>query len=85
MRMLIHLGAYVLLPFLAFVLQSVSAAAAEQGSAAANATQGAVRDGQHDFDFEVGTWKTHLKLLVHPLSGSTTWVECDGTTVVRKV
>jgi hypothetical protein len=43
------------------------------------------RDGQHDFDFEVGTWKTHLKRLLHPLTGSTTWVEYDGTSVVRKV
>ena len=43
------------------------------------------RDGQHDFDFEIGVWKTHLKRLVHPLSGSSTWVELDGTTVVRKV
>ena len=43
------------------------------------------RDGQHDFDFEIGTWKTHLKRLLHPLSGSTTWVEYEGTTVVRKV
>jgi hypothetical protein len=43
------------------------------------------RDGQHDFDFEIGTWKTHLRRLLHPLTGSTTWVEYDGTTVVRKV
>jgi len=43
------------------------------------------RDGQHDFDFEFGTWKTHLKRLVRPLTGSTTWVEYQGTTVVRKV
>jgi len=43
------------------------------------------RDGQHDFDFEIGTWKTHLKRLLHPLSGSTTWVEYEGTTTVRKV
>jgi hypothetical protein len=43
------------------------------------------RDGQHDFDFEIGTWKTHLKRLVHPLTGSTTWVEYEGTSVVRKV
>jgi hypothetical protein len=43
------------------------------------------RDGQHDFDFEIGTWKTHLRRLVHPLSGSTSWVEYTGTTVVRKV
>src|SRR6266536_2250440 len=42
-------------------------------------------DGQHDFDFEIGTWKTHLSRLVHPLSGSTTWTEYDGTTVVRNV
>jgi len=43
------------------------------------------RDGQQDFDFEIGTWKTHLRRLVRPLTGSTTWVEYDGTTVVRKV
>ena len=43
------------------------------------------RDGQHDFDFEIGTWKTHLRRLVHPLTGSSTWVEYEGTTVVRKV
>ncbi|HEY0515397.1 MAG TPA: hypothetical protein VGH73_26115 [Thermoanaerobaculia bacterium] len=43
------------------------------------------RDGQHDFDFEIGTWKTHLKRLLQPLTGSTTWVEYDGTTVVRKI
>src|SRR5260221_8811527 len=43
------------------------------------------RDGQHDFDFEIGTWKTHLRRLLHPLTGSTNWVEYEGTTVVRKV
>jgi hypothetical protein len=43
------------------------------------------RDGQHDFDFEAGTWKIHLKRLVHPLAGSTTWAEYDGTSVTRKV
>ena len=43
------------------------------------------RDGQHDFDFEIGIWRTHLRRLLHPLTGSTTWVEYDGTTIVRKV
>jgi hypothetical protein len=43
------------------------------------------RDGQHDFDFEFGEWKAHLKRLLHPLSGSHTWVEYDGTSVVKKV
>jgi hypothetical protein len=47
--------------------------------------QETLRDGQHDFDFEFGTWKTHLRRLVKPLTGSTTWVEYEGTTVVRKV
>jgi hypothetical protein len=43
------------------------------------------RDGQHDFDFHIGTWKTHLWRLLDPLTGSTKWAEYDGTTVVRKV
>jgi ketosteroid isomerase-like protein len=56
------------------------------GASATNA-QTAIerRDGSHDFDFEIGTWKTQLKRLVRPLTGSTTWVELAGTTVVRKV
>ena len=45
----------------------------------------AEHDGRHDFDFEIGTWKTHLKRRLHPLTGSNTWVEMDGTSVVRKV
>jgi hypothetical protein len=52
---------------------------------ALHCVQGHARDGQRDFDFEIGTWKTHLKRLVRPLTGSTTWVEYEGTTVVRKV
>lgn len=43
------------------------------------------RDGQHDFDFEIGTWTTRLRRLERPLSGSTSWVEYEGTSVVRKV
>src|SRR5262249_5847350 len=54
------------------------------------AAQGSVqpptaKDGQHDFDFEIGTWKTHLRRLQHPLSGSSTWVEYEGTSVVSKI
>ena len=43
------------------------------------------RDGSRDFDFEIGTWKTHLKRLLHPLTGSKEWGEYEGTSVVRKV
>jgi len=48
-------------------------------------TPGLPRDGQHDFDFNLGTWKTHIRRLLHPLSGSDEWVELDGTVAVRKV
>jgi hypothetical protein len=59
---------------------------AQQNSSASNAVLiAAQRDGQHDFDFEIGIWKTHLSRLLHPLTGSRTWAEYEGTTVVRKV
>ena len=43
------------------------------------------RDGQHDFDFNSGRWKTHVSRLLHPLTGSKTWAEYDGISIVRKV
>jgi hypothetical protein len=58
---------------------------AQQSEASTNGLQLTERDGQHDFDFEMGTWKTHLRRLVHPLTGSTSWVEYEGTSVVRTV
>jgi hypothetical protein len=45
----------------------------------------AAHDGQHDFDFEFGAWKARLSRLQHPLTGSTSWVDYEGTSVVRKV
>ena len=54
-------------------------------SAASDRPPRVERDGQHDFDFEIGTWKTHLRRRLRPLTGSNEWVEYDGTTVVRKV
>jgi hypothetical protein len=42
-------------------------------------------DGQHDFDFEFGAWKAHIRRLLHPLSESDAWVDLDGTSIVRKV
>ncbi len=39
--------------------------------------------GPHDFDFEFGDWKCHLSRRLHPLTGSNTWVEYDGTSIVR--
>jgi len=49
----------------------------------AQPSAGSRPDGQHDFDFEIGKWRIHLKRLVHPLTGSKEWVEYDGTSVTR--
>jgi len=54
------------------------------GAVGGDAAAGA-HDGQHDFDFEIGSWHTHISRLLHPLSGSTTWVEYDGTSEISKV
>ena len=43
------------------------------------------RDAQHDFDFEFGTWHAKVRRLTQPLSGSATWVEYEGPSIVRPV
>src|SRR5262245_31939974 len=53
---------------------------------ALQAAQGAaLHDGQRDFDFEIGAWKARLSRLDQPLTGSTTWLEYEGTSTVRKI
>ena len=49
------------------------------------AAPAAERDGSHDFDPLLGSWKYHLKRRLNPLTGSNNWVEFDGTGVCRKV
>lgn len=66
----------------------VSAATSPQAVAQESAVAPAAKtqtDGRHDFDWEIGTWKTHLRRLLHPLTGSTVWTEYDGTSVVHKI
>jgi hypothetical protein len=38
-----------------------------------------IRDGSQDFDFLVGKWKVHFRVLLSRFSGSNNWVEYDGT------
>src|ERR1700730_1783227 len=82
-----HIRACLMLCSLVGVLQPFQGLAQQNSDAAKTSVQHspAERDGQHDFDFEIGTWKIHLKRLEHRLTGSTTWVEFDGTSVTRKV
>ena len=51
--------------------------------ATAAATPGSTGDGRHDFDWNFGTWKTHIKRLLHPLTGSKDWVSYEGIVTVR--
>jgi hypothetical protein len=45
----------------------------------------AERDGQHDFDFNFGTWRTHIKRIGNPFSPSSAPMALEGTVTVRKV
>jgi len=87
MSTLKYIRVYLMVYSLAFLLQPVEAVAQQKADAAKPGVHDPTseRDGQRDFDFELGIWKIHLKRLLHPLTGSTTWVEFDGTSVTRKV
>jgi len=81
-----HIRAYLLLFSLFVILQSQGIAQQNSAASSPSVQQApAERDGQHDFDFEIGSWKIHLKRLQDRLAGSTTWIEFDGTSVTRKV
>src|SRR5260370_4770190 len=85
MRRLPCIGTYLLLGSLVYL--SLPFWALSQISTVKTAPQqaDAERDGQHDFDFEIGTWKIHLSRLQDRLARSKTWIKFDGTSVTRKV
>ena len=87
MKALKLIRTYLLLCNLVVIMQPLQGLGQQNSDASSAGLQHTPtkRDGQRDFDFEIGTWKTHLRRLVHPLTGSSTWVELAGTTVVRKV
>jgi hypothetical protein len=43
------------------------------------------RDGRHDFDFNIGVWKTHIRRILNPFASSSGSMELNGTVTVRKV
>ncbi len=44
----------------------------------------ATRDNHTGFDFLVGTWSTHYRILRHRLSHDDVWYDCYGHSVVRR-
>ena len=61
-------------------------ATAQQTSPPAHAAATTPRDGQDDFDWEIGSWATHVRVLRNPLSGAAPdWAEFRGTSIVRSI
>jgi hypothetical protein len=87
MNPLKHIRAYLLACSLAISMQPIRGLAQQNSDASKTnlAHTPAEHDGQHDFDFSFGTWKTHISRRLHPLTGSTAWVEYEGTSIVRKI
>ena len=87
MKALKHFRIYLAVCSIAVISHSLQVRAQQNPNISKTNLQhtSAQREGQHDFDFEIGIWKTHLSRLQHPLTGSTTWVQYEGTSVVRKV
>ncbi len=79
--------AYLVLCTFAAILQPLEGLARQNSEASKTDPQqaSAERDGQHDFDPLIGTWKYHLKRRLRPLTGSNDWVELDGTGVCYKI
>jgi hypothetical protein len=69
------------------IVMNATTGLAQQNSAAVrtDVPVAAGRDGQHDFDWEIGRWKLHVARLQHPLTGSSDWIELNGTVDARKV
>jgi hypothetical protein len=82
MNTLRHIEMYLVVCVAALLLNPVPATWQAGQSAL---TPPELRDGQHDFDFNFGTWKTHISRLQHPLTGSKSWTTMDGDVYVRKV
>jgi hypothetical protein len=59
-------------------------ATAASGTAAPSPDASTIADGQRDFNWEIGTWRTTVQVLADPLSESPDqWLEFAGTSTVR--
>jgi hypothetical protein len=59
-------------------------ATAASGDAATSPASSTTADGQRDFDWEIGTWRSTVRVLAEPLSETPDeWLQFAGTSVVR--
>lgn len=71
--------------FSVVAMLTLSVAPARAAAAPASQVQ-SPRDGQRDFDWEFGCWKTSVRVLRNPLSGKAPdWAEYQGTSLVRPI
>jgi len=79
-----YTGAYLAMCLLVVFLHPQQGVAQQDPSTLGTGSPQA-QDARDGFDFEIGTWKTHISRRLHPLTGSATWVQYDGTSVVHKL
>jgi hypothetical protein len=66
------------------LVMALAAFATAGATQTAPTTPSAASDGQKDFDWEIGTWTTKVKVCRNPLSGAAPdWAEYEGTSVVK--
>ncbi len=80
-----HVWVYLMVWSLVLLWQPIQGVTQQNSDAVKAESQATERDGQHDFDPLIGSWKYHLKRRLHPLTGSNTWVEFDGTGTCFKI
>lgn len=73
-------------PVAAVLLVALTSGLVAAASPAQTQQAAAARDGQHDFDWEIGNWATHVRVLRNPLSGAAPdWAEFRGTSLVKPI
>lgn len=75
-------ASYILLYVLACIAFALPLAGVSESVLPASPAE---RDGQHDFDFNLGEWHTHIRRIIDPFADAPRALELDGTVSVRKV
>ncbi len=69
----------------AILIGAAAPIAAPVAALAQGAAPTTPRDGAHDFDFNLGVWRTHIRRVTNPFDGGDKIVTFEGTVTVRSV